>query len=57
MKLTRSDLLMMLEEMDNNNADYIKLDVYIYGSDYTLDSVDFDMYNSNKYINTVLTLE
>lgn len=57
MELTREDLAMMLDEMNNNNADCIELDVYIYGSDYTLDSIDFDMYNGNKYINTVLTLE
>ncbi len=56
MKLTRSDLLMMLEEMDKNNADCIELDVYIYGDNYTLDSVDFDIWNGEKYIKTVLTL-
>lgn len=57
MKLTREDLAMMLDEMNNCGADYIELDVYIYGDDYTLDSVDFDMCNSEKYIKTVLTLE
>jgi hypothetical protein len=57
MKLTRSDLLMMLEEMDKNDADYIELDAYIYGRDYELDSIDFDLCNNEKYIKTILTLE
>ena len=57
MKLTREELAMMLDEMNNNNADCIELDVYIYGRDYQLDSIDFDMYNDEKYIKTVLTLE
>lgn len=57
MKLTREDLAIMLDEMNNNNADYIKLDVYIYGRDYELDSIYFDLCNGGKYIKTVLTLE
>lgn len=57
MKLTKEDLNMMLDEMNKNNADCIELDVYIYGYDYELDHIDFDICNSTRYIKTVLTLE
>lgn len=57
MKLTREDLAMMLDEMNNNNADCIEVDACIYGRDYELDSIDFDICNGGKYIKTVLTLE
>ena len=57
MKLTREDLAMMLDEMNNNNADYIELDACIYGRDYELDSIDFDLCTNEKYIKTILTLE
>ena len=56
MKLTREDLAMMLDEMNNNHADYIELYMYVYG-DYLLDSIDFDMCNDAKFIKTVLTLK
>lgn len=51
MTLVRSDLEMILEEMDKNNADNINVD-YNYEENY----IDFDMYNGEKYIKTVLTL-
>ena len=57
MQLTRSDLVIMLEEMDKNNADSIKVDVCISGYEWNLECIDFDMCNGIKYINTVLTLE
>ena len=57
MKLTREDLAMMLDEMNNNNADCIELDVRVYDYDYEFDYVDFDIYNGAKFIKTVLTLE
>ena len=56
MKLTKEDLVMMLYEMNNKNVDYITLDVCIYGGDYELDSVDFDIDNGAEFIKTVLTL-
>lgn len=62
--LTRSDLKMMLEEMDKNNADNINVDVSINGYEYEweLECIDFDIYGITqhgriKYIKTVLTLE
>jgi hypothetical protein len=54
--LTRSDLIKMLDEMDKNNADKIKLDIDI-DCDYEIRYIDFDIYHDTKYINTVLTLE
>ena len=58
-KLTRSDLEMMLAEMDKNNTDNIELDVGIDGREWELNYVDFDIYSPTKstYIKTVLTLE
>jgi hypothetical protein len=58
MKLTRSDLVMMLDEMDKNNVDNIEIDVCIYGYEWELVYIDFDIYGVNsKYIKTALTLE
>ncbi len=57
MKLTKEDLVMILDEMNKNNADCIELDVDVCGYDYEFDGVDFDIYNGAKYIKTVLTLE
>lgn len=56
MKLTREDLAMMLDEMNNNHTDYIDVDVYIYG-DYEFDFIDFAIYNGAKFIKSVLTLK
>lgn len=53
--LTRNDLVMILDKMDKNNADRIKLDMHIRDYDSVID-VDFDMYNHGEYINTVLEL-
>lgn len=57
MEFTRSALLMMLEEMDKNNVDSIKVDVCVIGYEWNLEYIDFDIYNGTKYIKTVLTLE
>lgn len=57
MKLTREDLTMMLDEMNNNHADYIEVDVHVYGYDYEFDYVDFDLRNGTKFVKTLLTLE
>lgn len=56
MKLTKEDLNMMLDEMNNNNANCIELDVYVC-NDYELDHIDFDICNGTMYIKTALTLE
>ena len=60
--LTRSDLEMMLDEMDKNNANDIEVEVCINGYEWELVYIDFDMYGITqhgqpKYIKTVLTLE
>ena len=57
MKLTREDLAMMLDEMNNCGADYIDVDVYV-RYDYDLSKVDFDACKKDgKFIKTLLTLE
>ena len=57
MKLTKEDLAMMLDEMNNNNADNIEVDVRICGYDYEFDYVDFDLRDGTKFVKTLLTLE
>jgi hypothetical protein len=62
MILTRSDLEMMLDEMDKNNADNIKIYVGYNYDDYEIEYIDFDMYGVTQhhrpnFIKTVLTLE
>lgn len=54
MKLTREDLAMMLDEMNNCGADYIDLDIYV-DIDYNIKWVDFDAWN-NEFMKTLLTL-
>ena len=57
MKLTREDLAMMLDEMNNCGADYIEVDVDILGYDIELRWVDFDACKKDgKLIKTLLTL-
>ena len=57
MKLTKDDLLMMLDEMNNCGADYIELDVDILGYDIELRYIDFDAWTKNNgFIKTLLTL-
>lgn len=57
MKLTREDLAMMLDEMNNYGADYIDVDVYVC-YDYDIRKVDFDACKKDgKFIKTLLTLE
>lgn len=56
MKLTREDLAMMLDEMNNCGADYIEVDVGI-GYDSELTWVDFDARKKDgEFIKTLLTL-
>ena len=58
MKLTREDLAMMLDEMNNCGADYIDVDVDILGYDYYLRGIDFDACKKDgNFIKTLLTLE
>ena len=58
MKLTREDLAMMLDEMNNCGADCIDVDVDILGYDYDLRWVDFDACEKDgNFIKTLLTLE
>ena len=58
MKLTREDLAMMLDEMNNCGADYIDVDVDILGFDVELRWVDFDACEKDgNFIKTLLTLE
>lgn len=53
--LTRNDLVRMLNRMDEDNADNVKLDICIcYDCELY---IDFDIYNHDRYINTILTLD
>lgn len=54
--LTRNDLVRMLNRMDEDNADNVKLDICIKNYDCEL-YIDFDIYNHDRYINTILTLD
>ena len=55
MKLTREDLAMMLDEMNNNNADYINVDANIEPTwdGMTLNSITFNaikLKNKRKFL-------
>lgn len=56
MKLTKEDLAMMLDEMNNCGADYIDIDVDIRGYDYEIRWIDFDAKKDGKFLKTLLTL-
>lgn len=56
MKLTREDLAMMLDEMNNCGADIIGLDIYV-DNEYDVRWVDFDARKKDgEFIKTLLTL-
>ena len=56
MKLTREDLAMILDEMNNCGADYIDLDIYV-DNEYDIRWVDFDAHKKDgEFIKTLLTL-
>jgi hypothetical protein len=57
MILTRSDLEMMLDEMDKNNIDKIEVDAEYIGHNDNLICIDFNIYHDEEYHHTVLTLE
>ena len=56
MKLTREDLAMMLDEMNNYGADIINVDIYV-DNEYDIRWVDFDAQKDGEFIKTLLTLE
>ena len=56
MKLTKEDLAMMLDEMNNCGANYIKLDAYV-DNDYDIRWIDFDAWEKDgEFLKTLLTL-
>ena len=56
--ITKEDLLMMLDEMNNCGAERIKLEVDILGYDCELRWIDFDAWTKdNVFIKTLFTLE
>jgi hypothetical protein len=55
MKLTREDLVMMLDAMNNYGVDYISIDARV--CDEESDYIDFDIDNGAEFIKTVLTLK
>ena len=57
MKLTREDLAMILDEMNNCGADIIGLDICV-DNEYDIRWVDFDACKKNReFIKTLLTLQ
>lgn len=57
-KITKDNLLMMLDEMNKCGAEFIKLEVDILGYDIELRWIDFDAWTKdNVFIKTLLTLE
>lgn len=56
MKLTKEDLAMILDEMNNCGADIIDLDIYV-DNEYDVRWVDFDAHKKDgEFIKTLLTL-
>ena len=57
MKITRENLVMMLDEMNKCGAEFIKLEVDVLGYDIELRWVDFDACEKDgAFIKTLLTL-
>ena len=57
MELTLKDLTIMIEEMKKNNAEKLYLDISIDSYDYSVESIDFDIWENGEFAKTVLTKE
>ena len=55
MELTLNDLISMIEEMKKNNAGKLHLDVSIDSCGYSVESIDFDIWENGEFAKTVLT--
>ena len=55
MELTLKDLTIMIEEMKKNNAEKLYLDISIDSCDYSVESIDFDIWENGEFAKTVLT--
>ena len=55
MELTLKDLTIMIEEMKKNNAEKLHLDISIDSCDYSVESIDFDIWENGEFAKTVLT--
>ena len=55
MELTLNDLTFMIEEMKKNNAEKLHLDISIDSCGYSVESIDFDIYENGEFAKTVLT--
>lgn len=56
MKMTRNEVEKLLATMYRLEATEVELDFDFY-DDFTVDSVDFDIWKSGQYFTTVLTIE
>ena len=56
MKITRNEVEKLLATMYRLEATEVELDFDFY-DDFTVDSVDFDIWKSGQYFTTVLTIE
>ena len=55
MELTLKDLTIMIEEMKKNNAEKLHLDISIDSCGYSVESIDFDIWENEEFVKTVLT--
>ena len=55
MELTLNDLNFMIEEMRKNNTEKLRLDISIDSCGYSVESIDFDIWEKGEFAKTVLT--
>lgn len=55
MELTLNDLNFMIEEMRKNNTEKLRLDISIDSCGYSIEGIDFDIWENGEFAKTVLT--
>lgn len=57
-KITRAEIKKLLATMEDNKIDELELDVYSdYGRVMDVINIEFDWYECNEFIKTLLTIE